>query len=275
MAGGVPDFDIVEDIKRVASKLARRELSRSEYIQDGRFSEYQIYDGGRTWEELCTAAGVQTKKKEPVSDNVYFERLRRAVKSLGRYPKTSERKKFGLNFSKRRYPTLVAFIERALQLGVIEPQAEPIPKASVAEAPSPVPLPDEATQKRPLVRSQQTQSRPVPPIPAQTKRVKWERIGMEGFPYAPQDEAGVVALFAILCSQRRIEWQILDVNSGKGIDTTCYDDAAGREIRVELKHTLSRGSWNHPIEDIDYVVCWENRWRDFPKPVIELRELLG
>lgn len=41
----------------------------------------------------------------------------------------------------------------------------------------------------------------------------------------------------------------------------------GREIRVELKHTLSRVSWNHKVEDLDYVVCWENRWPAFQNPL--------
>lgn len=118
------------------------------------------------------------------------------------------------------------------------------------------------------------EKRPTAPIPKQTKRTKWKRIDIDGFPYAPQEEEGVVALFAILCSRGLIKWQILDLKGGRGIDAICYDIDTHREIRVELKHTLSRGSWNHPIEDIDYVVCWLNRWQDFPKPVIELSSLV-
>jgi hypothetical protein len=113
-----------------------------------------------------------------------------------------------------------------------------------------------------------------PPIPRQTKRVKWERIGIDEFPYAPHDELGVVCLFGILCSRGNIKWQILELRGGKGIDATCYDYHAHREIRVEVKHTLSRGSWNHPLEAIDYIVCWKNRWPDFPKPVVELSHLV-
>ena len=280
MKGSIPSSDIVADIKRVASELGRLELSRSQYLQHGRFSHYQIYEGGRSWKELCAAAGIRTRssRTEYVPDEVYFTRLKQAVESLGRYPKSSERKKFGLNINKRRYPTLGAFIDRAVQLGVIDPQMEPTSKApEVAEQP-PAAVATERTHESPVLRPPQAGSRPAPPIPAHTKRThpKWKRIGIKGFPYAPQDEQGVVALFAILCSLGYIKhWEILDVNGGKGIDATCYDHAVHREIQVELKHTLSRGSWNHSIDDIDYVVCWENRWRDFPKPVVELRELLG
>ena len=116
--------------------------------------------------------------------------------------------------------------------------------------------------------------RPVPPIPQNSKRQRWKRIGIEAFPYAPQDELGVVALFGIFCSKRIIPWQILDLNGGEGIDGVCYDDASGREINVEFKHKLSRTNWNHPLDEVDYVVCWENAWHDFPKKVIELSKLI-
>lgn len=267
----VTDAEIVEDIKLVASRLKRSSLSRSEYLQHGRFNGYQLYDGGRTWGKLCDAAGVKSKTIELVPDDVYFERLKEAIRLLGRYPKTTERKQYGLNFSKRRYPTLRAFIERAVNLGIIELQEE----ESVLESPTIEYQPSIPDVAEPDTMTEQTKtSVPAPPIPRMTKRSKWQRIDIEGFPYAPQNEVGVVALFAILCSQGRTGWQILELNSGKGIDATCYDARTHREIRVELKYNLSRAGWNHPIEDIDYVVCWENRWLDFPKPVIELSRLV-
>jgi hypothetical protein len=98
-----PQNEIVQDIKRVAGLLSTVSLSRSEYIEHGRFNYYQIYDEGRTWEDLCRAAGVKTKRKEPIPDEVYFHNLIKVVNELGRYPKVSERKKYQLNFSKRRF----------------------------------------------------------------------------------------------------------------------------------------------------------------------------
>lgn len=265
------DQRIVDDIRRVAERLARGELSRSEYLQHGGFTEYQIYDGGQTWESYCRAAGVDTKKVEPVPDEIYFCRLRKAVEDLGRFPKTSERKKFGLNFSKRRYPTLKAFIDEARRQGMVtlpgqvSTNSEPLVEDSQLVAAAP---------ERQVAEVSAGPKRPVPPIPTETKRTKWERTGVHGFPYAPQDELGVVALFAILCSRGKIEWEILELRGGKGIDATCYDHLMGKEIHVELKHRLSRAGWNHRVEDLDYVVCWENRWPDFPKPVIVLRDMV-
>lgn len=83
-----------------------------------------------------------------------------------------------------------------------------------------------------------------------------------------------MALFGILCSRGEIRWQIQELCGGKGIDATCFDETTGTQLRVELKFVLSRGSWNRNVDEIDYVVCWLNRWSDFPKPVIALRDFL-
>jgi len=265
----ISDKQIADDIRRIADQLGTNRLSYSEYLQHGSFTVYQIYDGGRTWESLCQLVGIETKKIETIPDEIYFARLRVAVAQLGRIPKTTERKKYGLNFSKRRYPTLRVFVEKAILLGELDaaysekamaPSSQVLNEREILEGPNNVAL------SRP--------QRPVPPIPRNTGRSKWERTGIHGFPYAPQDELGVVSLFAILCSEGIIDWEILELRGGKGIDATCFDHISQQEIRVELKHTHSRSNWNHKVEDIDYVVCWDNRWKDFPKPVISLRDII-
>lgn len=268
MASPHIDPAIVADVQRVAEHLGTSVLSRPEYVQHGRFSTYQIYDGGTTWEDYCRAANLQSKKKEKVPDEVYFGRLVRAIQELGgAHPKESERKKFGLNFSKRRFATLPAFIQVAIERGIIDDPNSLNPRQALELKAVPI------EQKSPISISVSPQ--PTPPIPAQTNRTKWERIDIPGFPYAPQDESGTVALFGILCSQRTIQWDILDLNAGKGIDCICWDHVMKRELRVEIKYLLTRASWNHSLEELDYVVCWENRWPDFQKPVVVLRTLLS
>jgi len=261
---------MVADIKRVARRLGANSLSRSEYFQHGKYSQYQLYDGGNDWTTLCKRAGVTPKTKQPVSDENYFLNLAKTVKALGRYPRASERKKFGLNFSKRRFPTLTAFIEKAIELGHVPDLRKPRRKPDPSESYS---SPEAVQPIRPLLQSQDDQARPVPPIPLDSRRSRWKRTGLDGFPYAPQEEQGVLALFSILCDRGVIPWQIIDLSTN-GIDAICFDETNKKEIRVELKYLLSKGSWNHRIEDLDYVVCWEKRWPDFPKPVIELAKLM-
>lgn len=266
--------EIVDDVGRVAlmlSKKPRDGFSRREYLNNGaRFSMYDIYDGGRNWSYYCEAAGFKPETNEAVPDEVYFERLRRAWHDLGRLPKTSERKKFGLQFGKSRWPTLDAFIKTAGSKGIVT-----LPHSTKVEKLDETLRKDEEHQQKEPEKVLGS-SRPIPPIPEKTKRKRWERTGVVGFPYAPQDESGVVALFSVLCAQGIIPWQILDLNGGKGIDAVCYDDRRHCELRVELKHTLSRSGWNHSFDSFDYVVCWENRWsgEKFPKPVYELKTLV-
>jgi hypothetical protein len=264
---------IVADIRRVATDLETNELSRSDYIQRGKFTYYQLYDDGNSWSALCKLAGIRSRTRQAVTDETYFHRLAEAVKTLGRYPLASERKKFGLNVSKRRYANLSVFIEKAIELGHI-PNLRESKKTVEAAAEST----SKTSQIFELIRSALRETGPtqrhVPPIPLKTRRTKWGRTGLPGFPYAPQEEQGVLALFAILCARGVLPWHILDIRGGKGIDATCYDDSNQQEIQVELKYVLSKSNWNHPFEDLDYVVCWRNRWPSFPKPVIELSKLL-
>ena len=261
--------EIIEDIARVAKELGVSTLSRSRYLQFARYSSNQIYDGGRTWSGLCGIAALSTAaNNNPVSDEEYFKRLTEAVEKLGRFPKASERKLYGLNVSKARYRNYSEFIREAVRKGIVPDltgeytvEEEPPKQSGAAHIPVHVESKD--------------QPRIIPPIPRSSKRTKWERTDIDGFPYAPQDESGVVALFAILCSQGVLRWQIIDLNSSKGIDCVCYDEEAGKEIHVELKYLLTRSGWNHPLNEVHYVVCWENRWPDFPKPVIELKKFVA
>jgi hypothetical protein len=175
--------------------------------------------------------------------------------------------------SRRRYPTLTDFINRAIELGYVDNLREGKRQGASASDDKESP-PKIVMLIKNALRNRGQKERPVPPIPRNTKRSKWERTVLSGFPYAPQEEQGVLSLFTILCSEHILPWQILDLCAGKGIDATCFDETENKEIQVELKYILSKGSWNHPFDALDYVVCWENRWRDFPKPVIEIRKLV-
>ena len=267
----------VNDIAAIKNKLGCTKLSFAQYRDaGGRFTKGQIYSNGDTWGELCAEAGTSMDdSKAPVSNDVYFAKLKKFVDEKGRLPKTSERTLAGLNFQKSRWPTLSLFIDEAVSKGVIEASYRKLPVVPESEpkASLPTSLPPSGNNAPTGVPCQPI--RGVPPIPSRSKRRTWKRIDVPGFPYAPQDEQGVVALFAILCNRGDRPWQILDVNGGKGIDAVCWDDDRNAEFRVEFKYVLSKQSWNHSLVDLDLVVCWLNKWPDFPKPVLELSKLLS
>lgn len=128
----VSDNEIAADIQGTARRVGVTALGRSQYLQRGKFSQHQVYDGGRNWDSLCAIAGVRSLKVMAVGDDTCFDRLRRAVDQLHRLPTAKEREKYGLDFSKRRYPTASAFIERATEPGVISAPAQPEKKLSAA-----------------------------------------------------------------------------------------------------------------------------------------------
>lgn len=277
------ESEIIDDIRRVARLLGKKNgelFHRQEYWDSGgRASNYFLYLDGKDWIYFATTAGYASARNEFLQDDVYLDRLRTAIKVLHRLPKTSERRRFGLNFTKSRWPTLRHFLKDAARQGVIPTQlvgdllddgqtiaTDKMLSQDVANALSPSDTC--VTEEKP------PGNRPIPPIPARTRQAKWGRTGVIGHPYEPHNETGVIALFAILCANGTIPWQILTISS-TGIDATCSIDMPHEEVRVEFKRILSGQGWNHPDFDFDYLVCWENRWKGtFPKPIIELRKVI-
>jgi len=128
--------EIIADIERVANELGVEKLSRREYLDHGKYTHYHIYDNGRGWEFYCKKVGISSKKIPDVPDEEYFKRLSKAVEELGRYPKDSERKKFGLYVHKSRYPTLQDLIGKAVELKKVPNlyvTSEPIKSTSIPQ----------------------------------------------------------------------------------------------------------------------------------------------
>lgn len=267
----VNELDIIQDIVRVAARLGIQmgePLSRSEYYNNGaKFSHYGIYDSGKSWSYYCQKAGFKDKAKSPISDDVYFERLVNAVNKLGRLPKTSERKEYNLNFKKSRWPTLDSFILEAIKKGVIEDIDGRYERINTAKDTIKV------TEFTSSIQNYKSNIK-IPSIPEQTKRKKWERINISCFPYAPQDEQGVVAIFCILCHNKILPFILIDLNGGKGIDADCYNIKTESYVKVEFKHTLRESSFNHDLNICDIIICWINKWKDIGKEIIELSEVL-
>ncbi|MEY4704402.1 MAG: hypothetical protein RL042_598 [Nitrospirota bacterium] len=267
---------IVADIKRVGTQLGLRsgaQFAFAEYRQaEGRFTKHQIQDGGLSWKYWCERAGFTTKGTPPVPTKDLIRRYADAYKELGRKPKASERKRYGLRFRPRIDPMGTEQIESledlhqlAIQCGEIAESPKAAAPAVGGAKPAVIVSPDLAGH----IRSEQP-----PPIPRRSKRKTWERIDVPGFPFAPHDENGVVALFAILCACGTLPYEILQLNSGKGIDAICWHRQELREVHIELKHVLRRSSWNHLLDEIDAVVCWRNSFPSFQRPVVVLEDVV-
>jgi len=62
----VSDDEIAADIRRTAKRLGVAQLGRTKYLHHGKFSQHQIYDGGRNWDSPCIVAGIDSLKVNEV-----------------------------------------------------------------------------------------------------------------------------------------------------------------------------------------------------------------
>jgi hypothetical protein len=269
--------NIINHIKKTGRILKKKPgdvFSKKEYIfhPGALLNHYNLYKEGKSWDYYCKKAGFRTKRKPLRTDEYYFRNLQKAVDELGRLPKAGEKSKFNINYKYTRWPNMTEFVRDAVQRGKV--------KIEGYTPPPPPPAPEPLWAKHVIAKNVlfypiDLKPLPVPPVPLNSKRETWIRTNLSGFPYAPHDELGVAALFAVMCSKYLIPWQIVELNGGSGIDCICFHSSKKYEIRVEFKYILSKGDWNHNMNDLDHVVCWENKWPDFPKPVLELKSLLS
>lgn len=95
--------------------------------------------------------------------------------------------------------------------------------------------------------------------------------------YAPENEQGVVFLFAEWAKRRRIRVERI----GTGFpDCIAYVPADGKERKVQIEFEYKSRSFKahgHDPRKCDWLVCWENNWPSAPPGlrVIELRREYG
>lgn len=102
---------------------------------------------------------------------------------------------------------------------------------------------------------------------------------LEGAPlhYAPENELGVVFLFAHLAPKWRL--RIEEIRSAFP-DCIAYQKAQGRENRIRIEFEFKSRSFSahgHSPKGCDWVVCWEDNWPDAPAgiQIVELRKWYG
>lgn len=101
----------------------------------------------------------------------------------------------------------------------------------------------------------------------------------EGAPirYAPENELGVVFLFAHLARKWRVR---IDAIRSAFPDCIAYQKVHGKEklVRIEFEYRSRNFQMHrHDHKKCDWIVCWEHNWPDVPNTlhVIELRKEFG
>jgi hypothetical protein len=95
--------------------------------------------------------------------------------------------------------------------------------------------------------------------------------------YAPENELGVVFLFAHLAKRWRLRIDVIRPNFP---DCIAYQKAGGKEkpIRIEFEFkSRNFAAHKHKAKQCDWLVCWEHNWPAVPDNihVVELRREFG
>lgn len=95
--------------------------------------------------------------------------------------------------------------------------------------------------------------------------------------YAPENELGVVFLFAHLAKRWRL--RIKEIKSAFP-DCIAYQKVKGGEKKIRIEFEFKSKNFRnhkHRADKCDWIVCWEHNWPDAPKAlnIIELRREFG
>lgn len=110
-----------------------------------------------------------------------------------------------------------------------------------------------------------------------TKTLRGEVLDGAPLHHAPENELGVVFLFAHLA--RRWRLRIDTIRSGFP-DCIAYQKIQGKERRIRIEFEFKSRNFKlhkHKASSCDWLVCWENNWPDSPQKlkIIELRREYG
>lgn len=78
--------ELVEDLKRVSSKLKKNSITRDEYDMYGRFHSCTLYRKFGSWFKALEKAGLKKTRNLGVTDEEYFMNLEEVWRKLGRQP---------------------------------------------------------------------------------------------------------------------------------------------------------------------------------------------
>lgn len=89
--------DLLADLNRVANKLGKTSITKSEYLENGMFSCKPFEQRFSTWNDALKGAGLKNINFKNVSDEELFKNIEEVWIKLGRQPKFREIKRPFLN----------------------------------------------------------------------------------------------------------------------------------------------------------------------------------
>lgn len=97
------DDKVLEDLRNVAKKLHKNDVSSREYIKYGTFSTKVFSNRFGSWNKALQKAGLSIIREFKLSDEELFENLEKVWRKLGRQPFYGEMKKPLSEFTPKPY----------------------------------------------------------------------------------------------------------------------------------------------------------------------------
>ena len=82
----VPDKELLDDLKRIAKKYKKRNISFIEYDALGKFSSTTLADRFGGWNRTLESAGLKINKLHSIPENALFDNMKRVWDKLKRQP---------------------------------------------------------------------------------------------------------------------------------------------------------------------------------------------
>lgn len=112
---GVPDEELLEDLRRSAKALGRETITMAEYEEVGKTHPSTIQRRFGSWPKALKLAGLQpSRSKIGISDDELFENIKSLWISLGRQPRYTEAKAPSSLFSAGTYENRFGSWSKAL-----------------------------------------------------------------------------------------------------------------------------------------------------------------
>ena len=113
-----PDQELLDDLKRIATKLGRDEITWREYEGQGNFAPITVTTRFGGWNKALEKAGLAVTRKQNLSDVELFENIEEVWIKLGRQPLYEEIKRPFSKYSAAPYKNRFGSWRKALEVFV-------------------------------------------------------------------------------------------------------------------------------------------------------------
>ena len=266
---------ILQEIKRVARKIAPEQLTQDIFKKESKVSFSKLRYYFDTFNKAVEAAGLKpnppdkpVKGYKKLSDEELFDEIGKLWRKVGRRPTENLMNSEG-KFSTRPYQKRWGKFSSAVD-DYISKFGEPI--VGGAHDKSEI----NYGARKPVIIPKTIK----PKVTSEKKRgiIYGEPVDFRGLRYAPVNEQGVVYLFGMISRELGflIESIRTDFPDCEGKRCLNPEGTKWQHVKIEFEYKSSNFyEHGHDANECDLIICWIHDWADAPIEVLELKSALN